>query len=109
MTRKQRSPSQRCVLCNRDPHGMPIKVTNLSHVNVTVPQALEDATKYFYASIMGLAEVPKPPEDRKSTRLNSSHITISYAVFCLKKKKKLNKLHDKHQYNNLILSMSLTQ
>src|SRR5207248_9439222 len=28
------------------------------------------------------------PEDRKSTRLNSSHRTISYAVFCLKKKKK---------------------
>src|SRR5437667_3741214 len=27
-------------------------------------------------------------KDRKSTRLNSSHITISYAVFCLKKKKK---------------------
>src|SRR5437773_4612389 len=31
--------------------------------------------------------------DRKSTRLNSSHITISYAVFCLKKKKKKNKIH----------------
>src|SRR5437773_8116224 len=30
-------------------------------------------------------------EDRKSTRLNSSHITISYAVFCLKKKTKKNK------------------
>src|SRR5438094_4340530 len=29
--------------------------------------------------------------DRKSTRLNSSHRTISYAVFCLKKKKKKNK------------------
>src|SRR5207248_10120178 len=29
-----------------------------------------------------------PPPDRKSTRLNSSHRTISYAVFCLKKKKK---------------------
>src|SRR5207248_10312514 len=28
-------------------------------------------------------------EDRKSTRLNSSHRTISYAVFCLKKKKKI--------------------
>src|SRR5439155_12994775 len=28
--------------------------------------------------------------DRKSTRLNSSHVAISYAVFCLKKKKKLN-------------------
>src|SRR5437773_5084877 len=33
-------------------------------------------------------ERPQVP-DRKSTRLNSSHITISYAVFCLKKKKKL--------------------
>src|SRR3712207_7824194 len=29
-----------------------------------------------------------PPKDRKSTRLNSSHANISYAVFCLKKKKK---------------------
>src|SRR2546426_7532589 len=28
-----------------------------------------------------------PPPDRKSTRLNSSHLVISYAVFCLKKKK----------------------
>src|SRR5262245_62925081 len=30
-------------------------------------------------------------EDRKSTRLNSSHLGISYAVFCLKKKKKKKK------------------
>src|SRR5204863_3195168 len=30
-------------------------------------------------------------QDRKSTRLNSSHVEISYAVFCLKKKKKKNK------------------
>src|SRR5436309_12219309 len=30
-------------------------------------------------------------EDRKSTRLNSSHVKISYAVFCLKKKKKKKK------------------
>src|SRR5207249_10304306 len=29
------------------------------------------------------------PLDRKSTRLNSSHVSISYAVFCLKKKKKI--------------------
>src|SRR5690349_23102334 len=29
-----------------------------------------------------------PQRDRKSTRLNSSHVEISYAVFCLKKKKK---------------------
>src|SRR5699024_11788292 len=31
---------------------------------------------------------PFVPPDRKSTRLNSSHVSISYAVFCLKKKKK---------------------
>src|SRR5438132_6643676 len=31
--------------------------------------------------------------DRKSTRLNSSHTVISYAVFCLKKKKKKNELY----------------
>src|SRR2546426_4335626 len=33
---------------------------------------------------------PSPRLDRKSTRLNSSHLVISYAVFCLKKKKKKN-------------------
>src|SRR5437773_8652618 len=35
----------------------------------------------------------EPVRDRKSTRLNSSHITISYAVFCLKKKKKQQRHH----------------
>src|SRR5258707_10406070 len=34
------------------------------------------------------APAPPPGKDRKSTRLNSSHANISYAVFCLKKKKK---------------------
>src|SRR5437773_9395161 len=38
------------------------------------------------AQIRGVGQVNI--QDRKSTRLNSSHITISYAVFCLKKKKK---------------------
>src|SRR3712207_8340910 len=34
-----------------------------------------------------ITELLKPGQDRKSTRLNSSHANISYAVFCLKKKK----------------------
>src|SRR5256885_3765536 len=34
--------------------------------------------------------------DRKSTRLNSSHLVISYAVFCLKKKKNNNVLPNQH-------------
>src|SRR2546426_3221084 len=39
------------------------------------------------ASGDGPGEVVPVMEDRKSTRLNSSHLVISYAVFCLKKKK----------------------
>src|SRR5438874_10674103 len=41
----------------------------------------------FYGSLAA-----RPTLDRKSTRLNSSHVEISYAVFCLKKKK--NKQHN---------------
>src|SRR5437868_12019789 len=40
--------------------------------------------------------------DRKSTRLNSSHVSISYAVFCLKKKKKKQKTKHKKKKNKKI-------
>src|SRR5437773_9336257 len=40
----------------------------------------------------------RPGADRKSTRLNSSHITISYAVFCLKKKKKKKPTNNKSKH-----------
>src|SRR2546427_5500766 len=40
---------------------------------------------------IGLGALPDVDGDRKSTRLNSSHSQISYAVFCLKKKKKAKK------------------
>src|SRR5947208_12085783 len=40
--------------------------------------------------------------DRKSTRLNSSHQIISYAVFCLKKKKKNKKRNEKTSHNERI-------
>src|SRR5437773_7299010 len=42
----------------------------------------------------------EPRRDRKSTRLNSSHITISYAVFCLKKKKKQNNNNINRKHKN---------
>src|SRR5439155_12967142 len=38
--------------------------------------------------VVGLVGLLQTLADRKSTRLNSSHVAISYAVFCLKKKKK---------------------
>src|SRR5437868_13101482 len=40
----------------------------------------------FSASVRPPPGSPENPRDRKSTRLNSSHVSISYAVFCLKKK-----------------------
>src|SRR5207249_7955560 len=47
--------------------------------NLPQPNATEHA--YIYANYVNVVR------DRKSTRLNSSHVSISYAVFCLKKKK----------------------
>src|SRR2546430_8510017 len=46
------------------------------------------AMEYAKQGIRVNAVAPGVVEDRKSTRLNSSHSQISYAVFCLKKKKK---------------------
>src|SRR3712207_6897870 len=40
--------------------------------------------------VQGPHQLADRQQDRKSTRLNSSHANISYAVFCLKKKKKIN-------------------
>src|SRR5215211_8818355 len=45
----------------------------------------------------GSASRAIPRRDRKSTRLNSSHTVISYAVFCLKKKKKTSSILKKLQ------------
>src|SRR5690242_21841634 len=43
---------------------------------------------WLHAIIAASRPRRRKSEDRKSTRLNSSHMSISYAVFCLKKKKK---------------------
>src|SRR2546426_4298259 len=54
------------------------------------------------------------PADRKSTRLNSSHLVISYAVFCLKKKKRIAIISDsvlqenQHQLVQLIAKSGAT-
>src|SRR5690242_20939028 len=44
------------------------------------------------AGVRGGCQHHRQNRDRKSTRLNSSHMSISYAVFCLKKKKKQKKI-----------------
>src|SRR5205814_6622643 len=55
-----------------------------------------------------------PFGDRKSTRLNSSHLGISYAVFCLKKKKNNNdtqrqKIQQKNPFNMLRLDKPISK
>src|SRR5256885_9255876 len=51
-----------------------------------------------------LPEVRRVEIDRKSTRLNSSHLVISYAVFCLKKKKKHKNV--RHSTTRLVTEMT---
>src|SRR5438874_9175610 len=56
-------------------------------LGVPIAQAVE-----MGASLPAQMEQMLEALDRKSTRLNSSHVEISYAVFCLKKKKKKQKM-----------------
>src|SRR5438309_7155547 len=56
--------------------------------------AAGDPNNGGHIELQGLA----PGEDRKSTRLNSSHSSISYAVFCLKKKIKISKIVDDYKH-----------
>src|SRR2546430_10363559 len=66
-----------------------------SHVAYHVRMALDSAGIRMMDN-KSLALLPSAAEDRKSTRLNSSHSQISYAVFCLKKKKN-NKRTPSHE------------
>ena len=45
---------------------MTIGIIAVSHVNVTVPAALESAAKHFYESVLGLVQIPKPEGTRQN-------------------------------------------
>src|SRR5690625_6815080 len=62
--------------CGVPNYSVPLKNMALSYLNFSVPEQLND---------IKIQEAMR--QDRKSTRLNSSHVAISYAVFCLNKKK----------------------
>src|SRR3712207_8646997 len=55
--------------------------------NMLQTEAEEVGTRRNFLLPIGLSLAGRCAQDRKSTRLNSSHANISYAVFCLKKKK----------------------
>src|SRR5690349_22717933 len=52
------------------------------------PEEVESEVSQKIEEVVNTVEGIQEMRDRKSTRLNSSHVEISYAVFCLKKKKK---------------------
>src|SRR5690606_34022416 len=56
--------------------------------NVFFQEGNSSGSKFRMNITISLLNEEHMPIDRKSTRLNSSHVKISYAVFCLKKKKK---------------------
>src|SRR3712207_8024503 len=81
--------SPRCL-----PTGTPIN-------NATYPVQTDDMKSFFFFRT-------ETGEDRKSTRLNSSHANISYAVFCLKKKKTTYDArgHDNYDISGLLANQS---
>src|SRR5437762_6687090 len=76
---------------HRDLHSFPTRrSSDLLHVGVHAPSDALDLHRLGATHPLAI-DIDRPRatelEDRKSTRLNSSHRCISYAVFCLKKKK----------------------
>src|SRR5690625_7026518 len=79
-------------------NGVNVEIDNGEFVYIVGPSG---AGKSTFIRLIYREEVPNKGEisingmitneDRKSTRLNSSHVAISYAVFCLKKKNKTEK------------------
>src|SRR5438128_1842841 len=89
-------------------------VARVSHA--PLPPSPPLACRERRSVLSGTPAAPAAARDRKSTRLNSSHGSISYAVFCLKKKKKkkeknknrknkqdVNKKHKEREIHNIIL------
>src|SRR5699024_11894074 len=73
--------------------ALPISLLGIPWDNPSMTRA--EACRYDVCMLWDKETIPETDEvvpgqlggDRKSTRLNSSHVSISYAVFCLKKKK----------------------
>src|SRR5256885_12291985 len=92
-------------MIRRPPRSTLFPYTTLFRSTISVPSWAEQVYKYYgkqaWFTVSGSGTTLPPTgrtdsqnqpvsPDRKSTRLNSSHLVISYAVFCLKKKKRYN-------------------
>src|SRR5437899_9412913 len=91
------------LLLRRPPRSTLFPYTTLFRSEVTLSVGVmlrrkQDPAANF-AAICAAGRNAHKKGDRKSTRLNSSHLGISYAVFCLKKKKKRKSKRSQHHNN----------
>src|SRR5690606_41613697 len=63
-----------------------VEISTLSRRPASASPRISSDSPLEYTSAVSNRLTPASRQDRKSTRLNSSHVKISYAVFCLKKK-----------------------
>src|SRR5437764_3997139 len=90
-----------CFFFFNDPATTEIYTLSL-HDALPTSRTWASASGATAARRMGRMSGSTRSRDRKSTRLNSSHRCISYAVFCLKKKKKTNKDKNTYKYSEFI-------
>src|SRR5438067_9094203 len=89
------------IVTKAKPRDLPVNLSCMRVTSCTAPACVKSSCSSF--SVVLKERLPtynlvpiefileNELQDRKSTRLNSSHVSISYAVFCLKKKKKKKK------------------
>src|SRR5258708_11434041 len=82
--------------------GRPARRELLDHAEVGEQRAVVRADEDVRGLHVAMHEAARMRRDRKSTRLNSSHQIISYAVFCLKKKKKKWDSCKNEVYNRIV-------
>src|SRR5256885_16833541 len=75
------------LMIRRPPRSTLFPYTTLFRSCQCRPGAVDSLVVQGFRVVRDLEAVRRRGQDRKSTRLNSSHLVISYAVFCLKKKK----------------------
>src|SRR5690554_7607046 len=85
IARVQANIADACARAGRSTGDVTLVAVSKTHPPEAVLEAVEAGLQHFGENRV---EESAHKLDRKSTRLNSSHVRISYAVFCLKKKRK---------------------